>query len=261
MRPAAEFGRKIADAYHPNLIPILLPKQRHRVIRIDGLVDGHVGKRLNFYIAQQFLVDQVLNILQLFVFDGGEMRKIKPQMTRRHQRPRLLHMLAQNLAQTGMQKMRSRVIPHSRNPTLRIHHGIDRRQPKVPRPSFAFCAKEGGVLITCTFHHNLMRAHALNRRIASRHLGDDSVVIVRVEPSPVANLPARLSIERSPIKITSPSSPGLTSNLDTLPDDGEHVSFELCGRIPHKLGLLHDLGIPLGLGCVGSMLSRSLNSR
>src|ERR1700688_43569 len=48
--------------------------------------------------------------------------------------------------------------------------------------------------------HNLMRPHTLNRRITSRHLGDDGVVIVRVEPSLVANLPAGLGIERSVVE-------------------------------------------------------------
>ncbi len=42
---------------------------------------------------------------------------------------------------------------------------------------------------------DLMRAHALYRVIASGHLGNDGVVIVGVEPSAVANLPAGFGVE------------------------------------------------------------------
>src|SRR6266567_7409777 len=45
-----------------------------------------------------------------------------------------------------------------------------------------------------------MRPHALNRGIASRHLSDDSIVIVRIKPSPIPHLPARLCIKRRVIK-------------------------------------------------------------
>ena len=41
-----------------------------------------------------------------------------------------------------------------------------------------------------------MRAHTLNRRVGSGDLGDDRVVIVRVEQAAVANLATRLGVER-----------------------------------------------------------------
>ena len=40
-----------------------------------------------------------------------------------------------------------------------------------------------------------MGAHALNRVVASSHLGDDGVVIVGVEPSAVADLAAGFGVE------------------------------------------------------------------
>ena len=150
---------------------------------IDRLVDRNVGNGLDDLVAQHFLIDDVLNILQLFVFHRGEVRKIKAQMIRRHQRPRLLHMLPQNLAQPGMQQMRSRVIAHGRLANVGIHDGID------------FVAHANRLL-----RDNLMRPHSLNRRIASRHLSDDGVVIVRIKPSLVANLPAGVGIERRVVK-------------------------------------------------------------
>src|ERR1700722_12356771 len=79
--------------------------------------------------------------------------------------------------------MRSRVIPHSRLANRRIHHGIH------------FLPNTNGL-----FSDDLMRPHPLHRVVASGNLGDDGVVIVRVEPSSIPYLPARLRIERSVIK-------------------------------------------------------------
>ena len=76
-------------------------------------------------VAQQFLVDQVFNVLQLLVLDRREMRKIKPQMIRRHQRPRLLHMLPQHFTQPSMQQMRSRMIPHSSMTNFGVDDSVD----------------------------------------------------------------------------------------------------------------------------------------
>src|SRR5579863_5282813 len=45
-----------------------------------------------------------------------------------------------------------------------------------------------------------MRSYPLNRRIASLHLGDNGVVVVRIKPSPISDLPAGLSVERRVIE-------------------------------------------------------------
>ena len=55
-----------------------------------------------------------------------------------------------------------------------------------------------------------MRPHALNRRIASRHVSDDSIVIVD-KTIPVTNLPARLGIKRRVIEDDLARSPALSS--------------------------------------------------
>src|ERR1700691_4170434 len=92
-------------------------------------------------------------------------------------------MLPQNLAQSCMQQMRGGVIPHGRLPNVSIYHGID----------FVTNAQR-------LFGNQLMRPDALNRRIASRHIGNNSIVIVRVKPSPVTNLSARFRIKRRVVK-------------------------------------------------------------
>src|SRR5436190_1748096 len=45
-----------------------------------------------------------------------------------------------------------------------------------------------------------MRAHTLNRVVASLNFGNDRVVIVGVEPSAVTDLPAGFSIERGVVE-------------------------------------------------------------
>ena len=45
-------------------------------------------------VLQDFLVDEVFNVLQFFVGDRSEMRKVETQMIRGDQRARLLDVLA-----------------------------------------------------------------------------------------------------------------------------------------------------------------------
>src|ERR1700733_11397121 len=82
-----------------------------------------------------------------------------------------------------MKKMRSRMIAHGRFANAGVDHGIDLIAYANP-----------------LFGSDLMRAHALNRRIASLHFGDDGVVIVGVKPSLVSNLPAGVGVERRVIE-------------------------------------------------------------
>src|ERR1700738_2011211 len=92
-------------------------------------------------------------------------------------------MLAQHLAQTSVQQMRTRVIAHGGLSHLGIDHGVD------------FVTQAD-----CLFSDGLMRADPPNRGIAALHFGDDRVVIVRVKPSPIADLSAGFSVERRVIE-------------------------------------------------------------
>ena len=112
VRAAAEFGREVADLDDADFVAILLAEQRHGVILVDGHVNRHVLDDLDLFVAQDFFVDDVFDVLQLFVFDAGEVRKVKAQMIGRDQRPGLLHMLAQHFSQSGMKKVRRGVIAH-----------------------------------------------------------------------------------------------------------------------------------------------------
>src|SRR5580692_12881981 len=70
-----------------------------------------------------------------------------------------------------------------------------------------------------------MCPHPLNRRITSRNIGNNGIVIIGIKPSPVANLPAGLGIERRVIKDDLSRFPRLEFPRP-LPvvDDGQHLA-------------------------------------
>src|SRR5712691_8124551 len=150
-------------------------------------------------------------------------------MIRRHQRSRLLHVLAQHLAQARMKQMRRRVIAHSGLPDFSIDDGVDlvAHAKCPPTPVFGISSTEGGppyaVFVGWGFYDHLMRAHPLNRVVSSLHLSDDGVVIVAVKPPAIADLSAGLSIERCVIEDDLAFLSGLEF-LRTLPvaDEGQH---------------------------------------
>ncbi len=82
-----------------------------------------------------------------------------------------------------------------------------------------------------------MRPHPGNRVITSRHVGDDSVVIVGIKPSPIPHLPARLRIKRRVIE----NDLALLTRLQflhALPivDDRQHLAT-IRARLPVTLKL------------------------
>ncbi len=68
------------------------------MILVDGHVNRNIFDNLNFFIAQNFFVDDVFDVLQLLIFDAGEVREIEAQMIRSDQRSCLLHVFAQNFS-------------------------------------------------------------------------------------------------------------------------------------------------------------------
>src|ERR1700756_4365893 len=101
-------------------------------------------------------------------------------MPRRDQRSRLLYVLAQHLAQSGMQQMGCGVITHRGFADFGVHDGIQ--------------------LISDanrSLGKYLMRTYALNGVVAASYLSDDSIVIVCVKPAAVAHLSASFGVEGS----------------------------------------------------------------
>jgi hypothetical protein len=104
VRAAAEFGGKISDLDDADPVAVFLAEQRHRVILVDGHVNRDIFDNLYFFVAQNFFVDDVFDVLQLFFFDAGEVREIEAQMVGRDQRPGLLDVFAEDLAQPAWRR-------------------------------------------------------------------------------------------------------------------------------------------------------------
>src|ERR1700721_455431 len=165
VRATAKFGREIANLDDADLVAIFFPEQGHGFGFVDGDINGHVLDDFDPLVAENFLVDDVFDVFELFVGHAGEGRKNKAQMVGRNQRSRLLHVLVQNFAQAGLQQMRGGVVAHGGLADFDADDGVD------------FIADVDGLL-----GDRLMRAHALNRRVASFYFGDNRVVFVSLEP-------------------------------------------------------------------------------
>ena len=81
--------------------------------------------RAHFQILADFFVHLLLDFGEFAGIHCGEMRKIETQMVRRDQRAGLLHMRAQNIAQSGVHQVRGRVVAHVAHAPLGIGDGGD----------------------------------------------------------------------------------------------------------------------------------------
>ena len=113
----------------------------------------------------------------------GEVREVEAQMRGIDQRACLLHVLAQHLAQRGMQQMRAGVVAHGGAADFVVDHRVH------------FVAHVDGLL-----GDDAMRAHALHGIGRALDLGDDGVVIVSVKPADIADLSTSISVKRRVIE-------------------------------------------------------------
>ena len=126
VRAAAQLGGEVADADDAHAVAVLLAEERHRVVLVDGDIDGHVLDHFDAIVAQHFAVGEVFDVLQFLVAERGEVREVEAQVRGIDQRTRLLHVLAQHLAQRGMKQMRAGVVAHGGAADFVVDH---RRRP------------------------------------------------------------------------------------------------------------------------------------
>ena len=112
VRAAAQLGGEVADADDAHAVAVLLAEERHRLVLVDGDVDGHVLDDLDAIVAQDFLVGEVFDVLQLLVVERGEVREVEAQVAGIDQRARLLDVRAQHIAQRGVEQVRAGVVAH-----------------------------------------------------------------------------------------------------------------------------------------------------
>ena len=99
-----------------------------------------------------------------------------------------------------------------------------------------------------------MRTHALDRVVAAFHFGNDSVVIVAVEPSAVADLSAGFGVERRVVEDDLAFFAGLQFlRALAVANDGEDFA-----AIGTGLAIAFEVGFgKLLVGGVGSLLGRA----
>ena len=212
MRAAAQLGGEVANADDAHAVAVLFAEERHRVVLVDGDVDGHVLDHLDAVVAQHLPVGEVFDVLQLFVVDRGEVREVEAQMRGIDQRARLLHVLAQHIAQRGMQKVRAGVVAHGGAADFVVDHRVH------------FVADVDGLL-----GDDAVRAHALHGIGHAFNFGDDGVVVFAVEPADIADLSARIGVERRVIEHDLAALAGLqllraNSGAVVRLDDGQHLA-------------------------------------
>src|SRR5438128_2504068 len=76
VRASAKFGGEVTDLDNADAVPIFFAEECHGFVLIDGDIDGNVGNSLNFGVAEDLFIDDVFDVLELFIGDGGEVRKI-----------------------------------------------------------------------------------------------------------------------------------------------------------------------------------------
>ncbi len=193
--------------------PYFSPNKRHRLVFVDGHVDGHVLDDFHAVVAQNFLIGEVLDVLQLLVLDAGKVRKIKAQAARIDQRSGLLDVGAEHAAQRRMQQVRAGVMAHGGPAPLAVDHRIQQvaYHDGLPR-------------------RHLMGAHALHGIVNAAYVGDECVVIGGIEPAFVGRLSARLGVERGVVEHDF----ALLARLQLLhalavADDGQHLASARLG--------------------------------
>ena len=116
---AAKLCREVAHFNHTNLLAVFFAKQRHSA-RFLRFIQTH----LLCYNIQAFLnllIDQLLNLLNLFCCHGREMSKVEAQPVRSDQRTGLLNVFAQHGAKRLLQQMRRAVVLLCGTAALRIY--------------------------------------------------------------------------------------------------------------------------------------------
>ena len=103
MRAAAELKTVSAHIHHTDHIPVLFAKQGGSM-GLLCLFQGHLLCH-DRIVSQNRLVHGHPHGIQLFFRRGGEVGKVKTQEVGIHQRARLMHMLAQHIAEGAVQQM------------------------------------------------------------------------------------------------------------------------------------------------------------
>ena len=123
MGAAAELHGVAAHVDHTDHIAVLLAEQGS-CPQLLGLLNGHLPGD-NGVALQDGILDDGIDLGQLLGGNGGVVGKVEAQVVRLHQRTGLMHVVAQDAAQSLLQQVRGRVGPHNGLPAIHIDGGAD----------------------------------------------------------------------------------------------------------------------------------------
>ena len=182
------------------------------MVLVDGDVDGHVFEGFDAGVGEHFAVDDVFDLLQLFVGDLGEVGEVEAQAVGIDERAGLLDVRAEDLAQRGVEQVRAGVVAADGVAALAVDDGVD------------VIADGEGLL-----EDGLVRADALHGQDAAGDFGDGGVAVGRGEPAGVADLAAGVAVEAGVVEDDFDLVAGAgCGNADAVFDDGE--DFGVGGR-------------------------------
>jgi hypothetical protein len=177
VRAGAQLSRDVAyvDDAHPLAVPLAKQRGRPRRLRLGPARVPHVHLR----VVQKSVVDERADLVELRLADGGEVREVQSQPPGIDERPVLPHVMAQHPPQHRVQHVRRRVRPCHRRPAVGIHQ----RPHVLPRPDLA--------------GHDATGVHVQAAGAGPGAADVDDRPVGRPEAAGVADLPARLGIERA----------------------------------------------------------------
>ena len=122
---SAELGGEVADLDDAHLVAVLLAEERHGVVLVDGDVDGHVFEGDDGGVREHFLINEVLDVLQFLVGDGGEVGEVEAEAVVVDERSGLLDVFAEDLAESGVEEVSSGVIAAGGVAVVGVDDGVD----------------------------------------------------------------------------------------------------------------------------------------
>ena len=132
MRAAAELKAVAACLDHANDVAVLLAKEHHGA-HLLGFGD-RLLHRLHRKIIEDLLVDNRLDFSNLLARHPAVMREVESQTIRRHQRPTLVHMVAENRLQRLVEQMRRRMVAADGDAARAVNPDVDRRPAVTIEP-------------------------------------------------------------------------------------------------------------------------------
>ncbi len=175
---AAELGGEAADFHDADLVAVLFAEEGGGVKVVDGGVDGDVDEGLDAGVGEDFAVDDVLDFLQFFWRDAGEVAEVEAKAGAVDERAGLLDVGAEHLAQGRVDEVGAGVVAHGAAAFGAVD---DRGDCVADGEAFA-----GG---------DAVGEDALHGFGGAADVGEDVCAVRGVEPAGVADLAAGVGVE------------------------------------------------------------------